>query len=272
MYYEEVHAYIELDDAGDACRITFLVYHPEAHIIDSIPFAAREMCAELHRIYMSVISPAGPIEALKRNYIRKPWTWLSHLRRHLPLLLSAPPTENLTTTAASSSRKRIGTGSGSLDDFVVITRSDRPVDTSTKGLTPTALVDFVFSKCMLPEAQLGIQLTEEDVPTDLQPHLTFNLLFAFAYNLNECDLPFGKCALAAYLIARFDRQGIPLPKFLCRIPPDILAILRGPLLYPAQSVLVPVLLYALSQLGNVAKKRLTEKLSKTWTTMIWDEI
>ncbi|KAK5691896.1 hypothetical protein LTR97_011067 [Elasticomyces elasticus] len=212
MYYEEVHAYIELDDAGDAYRITFLVYHPEAHIIDSIPFAAREI------------------------------------------------------------RRRIGTGSGSLDDFVVITRSDRPVDTSTQDLTPTGLVDFVVSKFMLLEAQLGIQLTEDDVPTDLRPHIAFSLPFELDYNLNDCELPFGKCALVVYLIARFDRQGIPLPNHLRSLPPNILAILRGPLLYPAQSVLMPVLLFALSQLGDVAKKRLTEKLLKTWTTMVWDEM
>ncbi|KAK5674670.1 hypothetical protein LTS10_012671 [Elasticomyces elasticus] len=240
MYGEEVHAYLEMDAAGDPYRITFLIYHPESHIITITSTIVKRLSAEIYRICVSVMFPTRQVKALRRTHIRQAGLWLAQMRD------SQPPTLD----------QMAGTLSVGF----------------TEERTAIGLFDHVFTKLMIPEAQLGLQLTEDDVPAALRPHLAFKLPFELDHSLNCIDLPFGCCALVAYLIARFDRQGIELPKHLRDLPPNILAILRGPLLRPAQSILMPVLLFSLSQLGEVTHRSFIAELNHTWMIIVWDEI
>ncbi|KAK3623112.1 hypothetical protein LTR56_021782 [Elasticomyces elasticus] len=232
MYGEEVHAYLESDEAGLACRITFLIYHPESHIIHLTNAAVRALSAELYRIYMSVLFPARPVRQLRRTVTRRPGLWLAKMP------------SNLTSALAQGGDERTAVG----------------------------LVDYVFKKLILPEAKLSLQLAEDDIPAALRSYLAFKLPFELDHTLNDMNLPFGHCALVAYLIARLDREGTALPKHLCDIPPHVLQILRGPLLCPARSILMPVLLFTLSKLSEAVRRRVTAEVSKAWTIIVWDKL
>ncbi|KAK5705459.1 hypothetical protein LTR97_002577 [Elasticomyces elasticus] len=119
---------------------------------------------------------------------------------------------------------------------------------------------------MVEEALMGTLIDENDVPEDIKPHLAYPLpKFEFIKNT---PLPFGSCTLPVYLIANFDRQGIPLPPLLAAIPKPELDILRSRILQPAKSPMLQALMYALNNIADPKQQAFARNRCYAWYDIV----
>ncbi|KAK5722085.1 hypothetical protein LTR17_014433 [Elasticomyces elasticus] len=124
---------------------------------------------------------------------------------------------------------------------------------------------------MVEEALMGTPIDGDDVPADIRPYLAYPLpKFDF---ITHMPLPFGSCTLPVYLIATFDRRGIPLPPLLAAIPKPELDILRSPILQPAKSPMLPALVYALDNVADPKQQAFARNhCIRTWLQHAWYDI
>ncbi|KAK5743448.1 hypothetical protein LTR17_002623 [Elasticomyces elasticus] len=174
MCGEEVHAYLEHDGNGKPRRLTFLVYHPEAHLCYRSFQWLDELMIRQYRIVCSVLYPDEPIRELaitKRR--RQPGkfgkrAFQAFLRYHID---KQQKMGSLHADLAAASHAR-----------------------------------FVLD-LMLDEALLGHSVQVDDLPVTIREHLDYPLPVFDLVSLGRKERRvFGQCALVVNLIASFDRQ------------------------------------------------------------------
>ncbi|KAK5694673.1 hypothetical protein LTR97_009263 [Elasticomyces elasticus] len=244
---KEVHAYLEHDGNGKPRRLTFLVYHPEAHL-----------CS----IICSVLYPDEPLKQLGMSGHRSAGNlnsacfaaFLDHHRSPKKPAHDGSPKES---THNASSKKSAYDGSSKESAHNASSKKSAHNARSKlsayggRNENPAVIHARFILDLMLNEALLGYTVQPHDVPDSVRKHLDYPLpkFESFKGKRTEPRV-FGACSLVVNLVASSDRQGLPLPPHLAAIPSAYLEVLRGPIFKPAQSPLLPVLTHALAQITD----------------------